>query len=77
VRGRGRSPQKTNCPFCEPNSARIFYEGSEIVCLWDGYPVSAGHALVVTRRHLANWFETSSAEQVELLEGVERASYLR
>lgn len=34
-------------------------------CGW--YPVSQGHALIIPRRHVPNWFEASNQEQVSLL----------
>ena len=46
-----------DCPFCDPPRDRVFYEDALVLGLWDAYPVSAGHALVVTRRHVASWFD--------------------
>jgi len=37
-----------------------------VLGLWDGYPVSPGHALIVTRRHVADWFDATDAERTEL-----------
>ena len=37
------------CPFCQVSSERIFHEGRSILGLWDGFPVSPGHALLVPR----------------------------
>lgn len=62
------------CPFCEPDASRIFWnEDPTVLCLWDGFPVSPGHALVVPRRHVATWFEASRSEQASLLDGIEAA----
>lgn len=61
------------CPFCEPVSGRVFYNNSSILCLWDGYPVSDGHALVIPKRHIATWFEASFDEQASLFKGIELA----
>ena len=44
-----------------------------MVGLWDALPVSDGHALLVTRRHVASWFEATGEERRELLEAVEAA----
>ena len=35
-----------------------------------GFPASEGHALLVTRRCIASWFDASSGEQAELLAAV-------
>jgi superfamily II DNA or RNA helicase/HKD family nuclease/diadenosine tetraphosphate (Ap4A) HIT family hydrolase len=41
--------------------------------LWDGFPVSPGHALVVPRRHIATWFDATREEQIALLQGIDLA----
>lgn len=41
--------------------------------LWDAYPVNPGHALLVPRRHVADWFEASHDECQALMEGVQAA----
>lgn len=69
-----------SCPFCPPDPERIFHQADPVVlCLWDAFPVTDGHALVITRRHVATWFEASRGEQAALLEGIEvaRAAILR
>jgi diadenosine tetraphosphate (Ap4A) HIT family hydrolase len=60
----------SSCPFCEIDANRIFYESHLVVGLWDAFPVSPGHALLVTRRHVASWFDASSGERAELLDGI-------
>ncbi|MEA2093879.1 MAG: DEAD/DEAH box helicase family protein, partial [Pseudomonadota bacterium] len=63
-----------NCPFCEPDISRIFYDVDPMfLCLWDGFPVTPGHALVLPRRHVASWFDATPQEQVGLLKGVDVA----
>ena len=37
----------------------------------DGFPVSPGHTLIVTRRLVATWFEATREEQVAMLELVD------
>ena len=66
----GLSAMVTTCPFCELEGSRIFYESHLVVGLWDAHPVAPGHALIVTRRHVASWFEASSGERAELLDGI-------
>ena len=63
-----------SCPFCEPDVSRIFYDNDPVFfCLWDGFPVSPGHALIIPRRHVATWFEATTQEQASLLKGIEIA----
>jgi superfamily II DNA or RNA helicase/HKD family nuclease/diadenosine tetraphosphate (Ap4A) HIT family hydrolase len=39
--------------------------------LWDGFPVTPGHALIVPHRHVATWFDASDAERAELFGAIE------
>ena len=54
------------CPFCDPDPARVFYRGANVFGVWDAYPVSEGHALLVTTRHVASWFDATREEHIEL-----------
>jgi superfamily II DNA or RNA helicase/diadenosine tetraphosphate (Ap4A) HIT family hydrolase/HKD family nuclease len=44
--------------------------------VWDRYPVSPGHALVVSRRLIATWWEATSEERADLLALVEEVKQL-
>ena len=55
-----------NCPVCDPDPARIFYRGANVLGVWDAYPVSEGHALLVTTRHVASWFDAAREEHMGL-----------
>jgi len=60
-----------SCPFCDPQpTGRIFYEDELARGLWDGFPVSRGHALLITRRHVAGWFEATLEEQAALMQAL-------
>lgn len=61
------------CPFCEVTPERVFHEGALIRGVWDGFPVSPGHALLVPRRHVATWFDATRAERGELADAIEVA----
>ncbi|MGD0493988.1 MAG: HIT family protein [Steroidobacteraceae bacterium] len=67
------NPAPASCPFCDPASSRIFADGPLAVSLWDGYPVSPAHALIIPRRHVATWFDATNEEQIALLEMVRSA----
>jgi superfamily II DNA or RNA helicase/HKD family nuclease/diadenosine tetraphosphate (Ap4A) HIT family hydrolase len=62
---------QSECSFCNPDPARVFLQSDLIVGLWDAFPVSAGHALLVTRRHVASWFDATDAERQALTEAVQ------
>lgn len=60
-------------PFLNPDSQRIFYESKLAIGLWDAFPVSPGHALIVPRRVVSTWFEATRGEQIALLDGIDAA----
>lgn len=41
--------------------------------LWDAFPLAPGHALLVTRRHVADWFDATDAERVALVRALDVA----
>lgn len=55
------------CPFCAPAADRIFHEDALVRGLWDAFPVAPGHALLVPRRHVADWFDATDAEREALM----------
>ncbi|MCC6995796.1 MAG: HIT family protein [Deltaproteobacteria bacterium] len=62
-----------SCPFCDPAAERIFHEDALVRGLWDGFPVAPGHALLVPRRHVADWFDATEAERGALLSALDVA----
>ena len=63
---------KPDCPFCSVAADRIFHAGRSVLAIWDGFPVSPGHALIIPKRHIASWFEASAAERAEILDAITR-----
>lgn len=63
------------CPFCSPVPDRIFYQDSIIVGIWDAFPVSPGHALLVPKRHVGSWFEASLEERLALTKAIDVARF--
>lgn len=61
------------CPFCDPPTSRVFYQSELVVGLWDRYPVSAGHALLVPRRHIADLILVTAQERQALWTAVDAA----
>jgi len=50
------------CPFCNLEREKII-ESELSYAIYDGYPVNEGHALIIPKRHTANYFDLSLAEQ--------------
>ena len=65
------------CPFCPIDSQRILFRHSvgsaSVVALWDGFPVSPGHLLIVPVRHIPTWFDASPEEHQALTGALEIA----
>ena len=59
-----------DCPFC--NIDRKVLASSDLcLAIYDKYPVSRGHVLVVSRRHVEDYFELSEAEVEDIWRLVE------
>lgn len=56
------------CPFCNPDSTRIILSNRHSIAIYDGFPVSPGHCLIIPKRHIASFFEATREEQTALFE---------
>jgi diadenosine tetraphosphate (Ap4A) HIT family hydrolase len=53
-----------NCLFCNPHRhINLLTESATAYAMFDGYPLSKGHVLIVPKRHVANYFELPFKEQ--------------
>lgn len=43
--------------------------------IWDAFPVSPGHALLVPKRHVRSWFEASMEERLALIRAIDVARF--
>jgi len=58
----------SECIFCRPSSKLKFIaESAYAFAVFDGYPVSKGHALIIPKKHIANYFELTEKDQFHLL----------
>lgn len=56
-----------SCSFCTlPESRIIFGDGLSVV-IRDGFPISPGHTLIIPRRHVHSFFDTTNAEKDSLV----------
>lgn len=52
------------CPFCSVSKeAELIVESAQAFSIFDKYPVSPGHALIIPKRHVSDYFELSFKEQ--------------
>ena len=65
-----------DCPLCTLPAERIQGENEHAVWILDAHPVSAGHSLIVPKRHVESFFETPPAEREAILALLDRAREL-
>lgn len=51
------------CPFCVLDQRAILAENATAIAFHDVYPLTAGHTLVIPRRHVMSVFELEGAER--------------
>jgi diadenosine tetraphosphate (Ap4A) HIT family hydrolase len=55
---------RAECPFCHPGAEReLIVESATAYAIYDKFPVSDGHALIIPKNHCSNYFELSFKEQ--------------
>jgi len=60
-----------SCPFCNVER-EIILETEMSFAIYDGFPVNEGHALIIPKRHTANYFDLSLEEQKDCIELLNR-----
>ena len=62
----GHMKIKSTCPFCNLDPEReIIIETATAYSIFDKFPVSNGHALIVPKRHCPDYFELTPDEQTD------------
>lgn len=49
-----------NCPFCDIEE--FVFENELCYAVYDKYPVTKGHMLIITKRHVADYFQMTEEE---------------
>lgn len=53
-----------NCPFCNPDQERrLLLESATAYAIFDKFPVSQGHTLIIPKNHCSDYFDLSFREQ--------------
>jgi len=56
------------CPFCSLDNSRIIVASNpHALAIYDGFPISPGHTLIIPKRHVASFFELTAEEQTAML----------
>ncbi len=61
------------CLFCNLPDERIIDQCDHTLTVRDGFPVSPGHTLVIPKRHVATFFDTTEEEQMAISRALQKA----
>ena len=53
--------QTNDCTFC--NKSEFILENEHWICIYDNYPVSNGHTLIIPKRHFIDYFLSTELER--------------
>lgn len=53
---------KTDCVFCNISQDRVIAQNHLCFAIYDGFPVSRGHVLIIPKRHVADYFSLTEEE---------------
>ncbi len=54
------------CPFCKPER-ELIAESELTYAIFDRFPVNPGHALIIPKRHCADYFKLTIGEQYDCI----------
>ena len=54
------------CVFCTQPETKVLVEDELARAFFDKYPVSAGHVLIIPKRHVASLFDATKEEMVSI-----------
>ena len=56
--------EKSHCQFCNPDADReLIVESATAYSIYDKFPVNSGHALIIPKKHCADYFSLTFKEQ--------------
>ena len=58
----GYKHREKNCLFCVIDEERVFASNELCYAVWDGYEVTEHHALIIPKRHVAEFFDLHQPE---------------
>lgn len=59
-----KKTENPDCPFCNPDLDReLIVESATVFAMYDKFPVSNGHALIIPKKHCAIYFDLTFKEQ--------------
>lgn len=65
-----------NCPFCNFPDDQLVFRRSEVKALYDKYPISPGHLLIVPEQHVASFSDLDANSYHALMSAILEAKTL-
>jgi len=65
-------PEDSQCHFCGVPIERIVDETENCLVIHDLYPVTLLHTLIITKRHIASYFDLSEQERDEIRQLIDK-----
>ncbi len=62
-----------HCTFCTLPKSRVVECNELAIWIYDAYPVSPGHSLIIPKRHIGSYFEISVEERMAMHTLLDRA----
>ena len=56
------------CPFCSLDAKMHVLANDNAYVIYDSYPVTPGHSLIIPKRHISSFFDATREEQIALLD---------
>ena len=56
------------CPFCTLNPYSVIFKNDYAQAVYDDFPVTLGHALIIPVRHIASFFDATGVEREALFD---------
>ena len=61
------------CIFCNVNDEKIIDQSENFIFVFDNYPINEGHLLIISRKHINDFFDLRVEERFELNENISKA----
>ena len=61
-----------SCPLCSIDENRIAFSNDFLIAIWDPFPVSSGHLLIVPHRHASALSDLHSAEKSAIWSAIDQ-----
>ena len=64
---------ENHCPFCTLPESRIIDRNEQAIWIYDAFPVSPGHSLIIPKRHIGSYFDLWQDERLAIHALIDRA----